>query len=233
MKLKSLLKRLLPSYIILPVIILIISNLAIYYGCRVINLCIGRSYTDVTTAIEEAIPVMPVFAYIYVIAFPFWYLTYYCFCLVSKQNCKRLLIIDLFAKIICGIIFIVMPTTNVRPTLEGYYVGGWLLEFIYGMDLPDNLFPSIHCLESWLCCRCVQELSEKHFWVDKAITILTILICVATVYTKQHALSDVFAGLLLGEIAWQLGCTLMHTPFIKEVKQYENSYNYRLLFTRS
>lgn len=102
------------------------------------------------------------------------------------------------AKLVCGVIFLLVPTTNVRPQLgQGFF--DFCLGAIYAMDQPTNLFPSIHCLESWICWRGIRNRMDISPIYRDFSGVFAILICISTLLTKQHVIADVFGGILLGE----------------------------------
>ena len=78
------------------------------------------------------------------------------------------------------------------------------MKCLYSMDAADNLFPSIHCLTSWLCIIAVinQERVPKAYKVISVI--LAILVCISTITTKQHVIVDVIAGVMLAEFSRRL-----------------------------
>lgn len=100
-------------------------------------------------------------------------------------------------------LFLVLPTTNVRPELGD---GIWenLLQFVYQMDAPTRLFPSIHCLVSWLCyigIRGQQKVSKGY----RAFScIFALLVCASTQFTKQHYIVDVFGGIIIAELTYYI-----------------------------
>ena len=200
--LKEKLKAFLPPYAVVALSILIVSNLGVYYGARLINELLDRPYLDMTGAIDRAIPVIPAFSIIYVAAFPFWYVTYFVICRSNRERCIRLVSADVAAKLLCGVLFILIPTTNVRPVLADSGFGNWLLGLIYASDAPDNLFPSIHCLESWMCYLAIRNEEKVPVWVKDSALILALLICLATLFTKQHVLVDALAGLVIADGVW-------------------------------
>lgn len=191
---KALINKYLPKYLIVPVLILIVSNLLVYYGTKLINELAGRTYTDMTGAIDRATPVLPWFVLFYVAAYPFWYLSYYFICRKSKELCYKVVIADVAAKLFCGMIFLIIPTTNVRPVLAETGFENALLNLIYANDTPTNLFPSIHCLESWLCFLYIKDVKDFKPGVKIFAFIMAVGICLSTVFTRQHVWVDVLAG---------------------------------------
>ena len=106
------------------------------------------------------------------------------------------------AKIFCFLFFTIMPTAIVRPDVTGNSVLDFLTRAIYAMDTPAvNLFPSIHCLESWVAIRCAFSM-KKVGNVYRAITVFISLgVFMSVVFLKQHYLVDIPAGILVFELA--------------------------------
>lgn len=196
---KEFIKKYFPSYLIVPILVLIISNVVVYYGAKIVNELLGRSYIDMSGGLEFATPLVPAFVFIYVAAYPFWYITYYLLCRSSKELCYNIVVTDVIAKVFCGLLFILIPTTNVRPELPGTGASNILLNLIYTLDSPHNLFPSVHCLESWICFAYVNELKDCKPWLKAFTFLFSIAICLSTVFIRQHAWIDVFAGILIAE----------------------------------
>ena len=195
---KEFMRKYFPPYLFFPVLMLIVSNIGVYYGAKVFNAILGRPYIDMTGALELATPVIPMFSLFYVAAFPFWYISYYLLCRSSKELCYQIVLTDVIAKLFCGALFVLIPTTNIRPEVTGAGIGEIVLRFIYHMDTPHNLFPSVHCLESWLCFAYIRD-SKAPRWLKISCFLLAIAICLSTVFVAQHVWIDVFAGVLIAE----------------------------------
>lgn len=78
-----------------------------------------------------------------------------------------------------------------------------LISGLYRIDTNTNVFPSVHVLGSvgavlavWDC----RSLRQKR-WVRLGILLLAGLICISTLFIKQHTVLDVVGGLLLGALA--------------------------------
>ena len=88
-----------------------------------------------------------------------------------------------------------------------------LVRFIYSVDAPVNLFPSIHCLESWCCIRAAYKMNfktEKRTNYYRVATILMSLgIFASTLFIKQHVIADVFGGIAAFEIGMILAKILI------------------------
>ena len=112
---------------------------------------------------------------------------------------------DLTIHLTCFVIFLILPTTNVRPEITGNSWSEQMLQFVYAMDggnSPSNLFPSIHCYVSWLSWRSVHKSEKIPEWYQHFSLIFAILIIISTQVLKQHYLVDAVAGVVLVELAW-------------------------------
>ena len=74
------------------------------------------------------------------------------------------------------------------------------MRLVYAGDLPGNLFPSIHCLESWICFRGAIGMKRTPRWYAPAMLVLTLMVFASTLLVKQHVLVDIPAGVLVAEV---------------------------------
>jgi membrane-associated phospholipid phosphatase len=180
-----------------PLIVALLANGAAYYGSR---LLMGDAvHLDMTTPLDERIPVLPWTVSIYFGCYAFWVVNYIIGSRQDKQSAYRFLSADFLAKIICLVIFLLLPTTNVRPEITGNSVWDVLMRFLYRTDAADNLFPSIHCLTSWFCFLAVRKNKAVPGWYRWVSLGITVMICLSTLTTKQHVIWDVVAGVALAE----------------------------------
>ena len=192
--------RILPGDRLLSLLFCFALNSLVYWGGQA--MAQGRTLLDMTTALDRCIPLAPGWAVVYVAAFPMWGLCYVA--MARGWDWYRLMTAEVLAKLLCGVCFLALPTTNVRPEMAGDGFGVWLLEMIYRMDQPLNLFPSIHCLESWLCFAGLRSRRDVPLLVKGAVLVLAVLICISTVLIRQHVIVDVVVGVLLAEGMVQL-----------------------------
>ena len=192
--------RIVPAYYLLPAVICLIYDTTIYSGTQLLTA--GWHHWDLTGGLERQIPLLPEFTLIYLLFFPFWIGNFLLIGHLGKETAYRFIRADLLAWTVCGILFLVFPTTNIRPQDLGEGIWSGLLELVYRMDPPTNLFPSIHCLASWLCFAVLRRQQEIPRWYRVCCGIMAILICISTVAVRQHVLADVAGGILLAEGAW-------------------------------
>lgn len=201
-----------------PLVILVLTllwNQLVYCGARLI--AGGWQHYDLTTAVDQRIPFLPWTVVIYFGCYLFWCVNYYLCAAqtnfrhfvkpdkltaqsVSERN--RFFCADALSKAICLFFFLVLPTTNVRPEITGTGLWADLMRFLYQVDAADNLFPSIHCLVSWLCwigVRRRRDLPAFYRWFS---LLAAVAVCLSTLTTRQHVLADVFGGVVLAEFCY-------------------------------
>lgn len=184
----------LPRERALGLLFCLVLNCFVYWGAMAINS--GKSIQDAATCLDRMIPVDSRWVVPYVGAYAFWAVNY--ILMAQGENWYEILTADVAAKLVCGLVFLLVPTTNQRPVLgSGFF--DTCLGMIYGLDQPTNLFPSIHCLESYICWRGIQNRRDISPVYRDFSGIFAILICISTLLTKQHVIADVFGGILLGE----------------------------------
>lgn len=169
-----------------------------FYGAKVINL--GRTHHQLATAADRALPFWPVFVVIYVLAFLQWFFCYFYLYRRHPDVFCRVAWSSVLAETAAFLLFLLYPTMIDRPEVTGGGVIGWLLNFIYQSDTPVNCFPSLHCLQSWMCWRGLHLASGPKAWYDKINLVFSLLVCASTVLIRQHFLLDIPGGILLAEL---------------------------------
>lgn len=192
--------QIIPKVMRLPVFLSVICNAAAYYGSRLLTS--GRHHFDLSCRLDEQIPFVPWTVVIYFGCYAFWLVNYVIGCRQDIEKAFRFMSADLLAKLVCMICFLVFPTTNVRPEIRDTSLWDELMRLLYRVDAADNLFPSIHCLNSGFCLIAVRGNRNVPKWYQAASFLIVVSICVSTLTTKQHVLIDVAAGIALSEISW-------------------------------
>lgn len=167
-----------------------------------------RGAYSLMTDLDRNIPFVKEFIIPYVIWYFFVFGTLVFFCLKDKKvYYQTLLSIDL-GLIICYITYFVFQTHVPRPELIGDDILTKLVALIYFKDQPYNAFPSIHVLLSFLMIKGNNKYQGRNFWNMSLVYINGILIILSTLFVKQHVVLDVFAGIVLGNVVFDLVYTL-------------------------
>lgn len=192
--------NILPSASLLGVLGCVALNSLVYWGTQAVNS--HRELIDITTSLDAMIPFNPWWVYIYVGSYLFWMVGY--ILMGRQERWFQLMTGEVLAKLCCGVLFLLIPATNVRPEIVGNGLAEALLCFIYRMDPPMALFPSIHCLESWMCVLGVWNRREVPRWYQIFSVIFAAAVCISTLMIRQHVIADVIAGVLLAQGCYML-----------------------------
>lgn len=145
----------------------------------------------------------------FLIPYVFWYLLIVFslgfFALYDIGSFKKLQVYIIITQIVAMIIYIVYPSCqNLRP--EEFARNNFLTDgvaFLYSFDTNTGVCPSLHCAYSigiasvWLRTKNVSK-----FW-KAAVVFFAAVICLSTMFIKQHSAVDFFAAIpvcILAEI---------------------------------
>jgi membrane-associated phospholipid phosphatase len=151
-------------------------------------------------ALDRALPLVPVWALIYGAFYLFLILL---LIVVVRQDelVRRTVYAYLLIWITAYVFFFFLyPTAAPRPPRvigEGFAM--WGLRALYSSDPPYNCFPSLHVAHSF-----VSALAS--YRVNRGLGVLAMicaaLVALSTLFTKQHYVVDVIAGVVLALVAY-------------------------------
>lgn len=193
---------LIPKYAIKPLALALLVNSCVYMGIAQLRRFL--TFSSLETPLDTALPFLAPFVLFYVLAFVQWGLNYLLIARDSKELCYRFAFGNIIAKIICLFFFLLLPTTLARPEVTGTDLCSRLVRLIYTSDPPVNLFPSIHCLESWCCIRASFLLKKSNRAYQTATLIMSLGVFASTLFIKQHVIADVFGGIVVFEAGFWL-----------------------------
>lgn len=164
-------------------------------------------YHVMHTPLDDMIP----FCEWFVIPYVFWFLFLLGIHLwTARYNApafKRLMAFVALSHSCTLLIFFLFPTCQqLRPLVlprENPLTA--VVEFFYRIDTSTNVCPSLHVVGSmavWYAARDT-ELYERRGW-RVFFDVATLLICLSTVFLKQHSVLDVAAGLMLSALVYRL-----------------------------
>lgn len=197
---KQKLSQLLPAYSRLPLLLVVVWNQSVYYGARILTA--NRYHYNIELGIDKTMPFLPWTVSIYFLCYLFWIANYVICARQEKEAAYRFMCADCLAKFACFACFLIIPTTNIRPTVEGQGIWNELMRFLYQADSADNLFPSIHCLVSWFCYIGIRGKRNIPLWYRCFSCFAAFAVFFSTLATKQHVIVDVIGGVLLAEVCY-------------------------------
>ena len=148
---------------------------------------------------DRAVPLQPTWAliygalYVFLIALPV-------FVVREQEHIRRTFWAYVAVWVTAYVSFLVYPTVAPRPPeLVGDGFSVWGLRFLYDADPPYNCFPSLHVAHSFLSALTCHRIHRR---LGLAALVCASLVAVSTLFTKQHYIADVIAGILLAFAAY-------------------------------
>lgn len=168
----------------------------------------SESLHIISSPLDQYIPFIPVF----IIPYLFWFVyiagpgLYFLFC--EKEEFCRLMYFGMIGMTVFLVVSWIYPNgLDIRPgSFADNNIFTQLTRFVYSVDTSTNVLPSIHVYNSvgiYLAVRDSENLRGKK-GVRYASLITTVLIILSTMFVKQHSVVDVFTGLMLSYVAYEL-----------------------------
>jgi membrane-associated phospholipid phosphatase len=146
------------------------------------------------TAVDEALPVVPIFVVPYVSLKPFVYGSLLIFLLFRARIFQSAVLSMIATFLISYAFFAFLQTFVDRPVLHGDDVLTRMIRDVYAGDNPYNDFPSLHVSLSAIVAIHWWRFSRTYSW---PLIIWAGLIGVSTVMIKQHYVVDIPGALVV------------------------------------
>ena len=155
----------------------------------------------------------------------------------SKKEFYRMCAYEFTGMTIALIVYTVFPNgLNLRLTDIGRNnILVTIVQFLYASDTPTNVCPIIHVfatISAHLCLvksKHMQKLNSRKR-IKKVSWVLTVLICLSTVFLKQHSVIDLICGAILSiglyfvVFKWWFGKVKFPAPNVKDPRKHEVLY---------
>ena len=166
------------------------------------------SYTSIHHPLDDVIPFCEWFYIPYVLWYPFMGLVGLYLAFKDGNGFKRYMTyigVSFIAAI--GLFFLFPNGQDLRPDLATLGRDNLLtraISVLYKADTNTNVCPSLHVVGSMAAVFGIfhHPRLRKTVWLPIGGIVLTILICLATVFLKQHSVIDVFVGIPYGLIMY-------------------------------
>lgn len=153
--------------------------------------------TPVSMWLDQVIP----FCEWFVIPYVFWYglivISLGYFLLYNIDSFQRLQIFMIITQIVATAIYIIFPNRqDLRPAVfpRDNFLTQWVM-FLYRIDTNTGVCPSLHVAIS-IGIASVWVKEKEVSWLWKGFVLVSaILICLSTMFIKQHSAADFFAAL--------------------------------------
>lgn len=185
------------KYLKVPVF-LTLSQVIIYF---ITKLFLNNEFV-LNNLLDDQIPFVPYFIYSYISWYILLFLVPMIYMKYDKKTLKKYTYTNFISVLVCGIIFIIFPTTINRPNIEVTSITTWLVNTIYYFDTPAvNCLPSIHSLICFIFILCNIKANIKTSY-KCIIDILSVLIILSTLFIKQHVIYDVLSAFVVSSITY-------------------------------
>jgi membrane-associated phospholipid phosphatase len=155
----------------------------------------GPNRIFLRTPLDDALPVVPLFAVPYVSLIPFIGASLLLMLLFRARLFRSAALSMIAVWFISYAFYFFLQSYVARPEVTGTDFFSGMVRSVYAGDQPYNDFPSLH--------TSLSTIIAIHWWhagrrVGVPAALVTALIVASTVLIKQHYLADVAAGLVLG-----------------------------------
>ena len=163
--------------------------------------------TNIHIALDDYIPFCKYFIIPYMLWFAYIAATVIFFFFYNRNEFIKYALFLITGMSICLVIYYIWPSyQTLRPTLTDSDIFTSIIGFISSADSSSNICPSIHVLNS-LAAHIAR--SKSKFFKGKKILkagsfVLMVLICLSTVFLKQHSVLDGIYAVILAFILYIL-----------------------------
>ena len=163
---------------------------------------------EMFSRLDDLIPFCELFVIPYFLWFAYIAAGYVFLFFNNRSDFLRMCAFLYIGMTLCLIIYMIFPNYQaLRVNYDTLGRNNFLIECIRLLqtgDTPYNVFPSIHCLNSiGMNIAIVRNgWCKKHPSIIVGATILTTLICLSTVFVKQHSIVDFFGAAVLSVILY-------------------------------
>jgi membrane-associated phospholipid phosphatase len=169
---------------------------------------VTTDFIPVYSKLDKYIPFMELFVIPYFLWFIFIFVTVAYFFLTSRHEFYKYCAFLFIGMTICLIIYTIWPNGHYLRenlnTLGRSNIFTCILGKLYSFDTATNVFPSIHVYNSIGAMIAIRKSERlRHIkWLQVSTFVLTVSICMSTVFLKQHSILDVFGGIILSIIMY-------------------------------
>ena len=176
--------------------------------------------------LDDYIPFLTIFVIPYILWFPYIAFGLIYTGLHNKTDFYKLLVFLVGGMSVAYTAYMIFPNAQaLRPVITQNDPLSLLVKFIYFTDTPTNVCPSVHVINAIAVDAALRN--SKEFGAKKyrkaTSSILTVFICLSTVFIKQHSSADVLCGLAVSAVFYTC---LYAVPKLKDAVYNRQSHNH-------
>lgn len=188
-----------PYRVTIPMVVLV---LLVPLYVFIPDLAVRRTPAVPALALDDRIPLQPAWVFVYGSLYLFLILLPV-FVVRQEKVLRRTVFAYLAVWISAYVVFFVYPTVAPRPddivAGDGFPV--WGLRLLYSLDPPHNCFPSLHVAHSFVSALSSYRVHRR---LGVAASVSALAVALSTLFTKQHYILDVAAGIVLAFVAYAI-----------------------------
>ena len=152
--------------------------------------------------LDDMIPFNEYFAIFYYGWYALVAVSLFYFLLYDAKRFKELQIFIIITQALAISIYFIYPTMQIgRPDILGDNIFCDLMRFMYSVDTPTGVCPSLHVAYSLGVVSVWLKRKKTSIGLKWFVVMFSILVCCSVVLVKQHSVIDVAAGLCVSLIA--------------------------------
>lgn len=150
-------------------------------------------------ALDRLLPLTPTWALVYGALYLFL-IVLPVFVVQQEEMIRRTVWAYLTVWTVSYTCFLLYPALAPRPNnVMGNGFAVWSLRFLYDADPPYNCFPSLHVAHSFVSALACYRV---HRTLGLVAMLCASLVAISTLFTKQHYIADVIAGIFLSLVTY-------------------------------
>lgn len=174
-------------------------------------------YHLISIPLDNKIPFIKEFIYIYMIWYPFLIISYYNVWKYNKEKYGKLVLVTVTSLLILYMFFILYPTKVERPEVNSFHDLTTFVTYVtFLTDTPVNCFPSGHCLLCFVLMFSAFRDKKLPIQFRFIVSVLGTLIIFSTLFVKQHVILDAVGSLILAIFTYYI---ITNTKYFKKIEQ--------------
>jgi len=178
----------------------------------------NRDFNIIACSLDYKIP----FCEYFLIPYVFWYIFLFGTAIYTlffdPYSFRKLMYFVMISYTIAFLCYLIYPSLQpLRPDefeRDNIFTDG--VKFLYTIDTNTNVCPSIHVIGSLGACFTLWNTKPFSNWILRILNIVTtILICLSTVFLKQHSVIDMITGLLISIAIYPVSLMILKKQFVR------------------
>ncbi len=189
--------------------LLLLCQSILYFGSEKFQ----RKPHNVYFAVDRRIPFVPAWVFAYILWFPLIFFFPLAVYYTDRAVYLRYISAVIADDVLSVLIYLLYPTSFTRPVPPDT-ISGFVMKLVYrGSYRGLNCAPSLHCSQCYLVILAAFLCSALPHAAGGLAVLISLLVVISTMCTKQHAVIDVISALPVALLCWGIGRLFPAVPF--------------------